>query len=150
MSIDLVLWGQTRADFVTFAVANGLLIEDAEGNRTQREGFTFSWWNGSGNLMTAPGTYDELGVELTPPTFAPGQFTLLRIYGDFFNQDHIDDPVDDEAWSRSKVARYIKNNGTPGSIVGLPYYQFDGIRVFTYEAVQQEVLSRGAPGHMWL
>lgn len=150
MSIDLVLWGQTRADFTAFALANGLLIEDAEGNRKQREGFTFSWWNGSGKLMTAPGTYDGEGNELTPPTFAPGEFALIRIYGAFFNQDRIDEPADDEAWSRSKVAEYIKTNGTQGSIVGLTYYQFDGVRVFTYASVQQEVLSRGAPGHMWL
>ena len=95
----------------------------------------------------AVGTDVEIwqGVE-----FFPGVVALLRIYGDFFNTDHLDDAVDEEQWSRSKVVRYIKNNGTLSDFSGISYYELDGVKIFRPADVNAMLADRGVPGHEWL
>ena len=172
MSIDLVLWATNKPSLLTFAKANNLWVDDGNGETSEpdpetgetsytpsgnfipRDGLEHAWWNGSGKLMLAKGTYDAEGVELTAPNYASGIWVLLRIHSDFFETDKLtpaEDDVDrDEAWARSKVARYIKNNGTAGTAAGLTYYTLDGVRIFKYADVQAELLSRGVAGHSFL
>ena len=159
MSIDLILWGATKADFRTFAVANNLLTPfvDEDGNTSydKREGFDYVWWAGSGKLKTAEGEYDGFD-EITPPTFLPGFVALLKIHGSFFNSDRISDGItgeEDEVveqWQKSKVVRYIKNNGTPGTIGVINYYELDGIRIFRPKDVTDWLAANNLPGHVWL
>ena len=50
----------------------------------------------------------------------------------------VDDPLipDDadldkpEQWARSKIARWVRNNGTAGTVEQIPYYEVDGVRLF--------------------
>lgn len=156
--IDLILWANTKAKFANFArtnpPANPLQQQDDEGNWVDRRGFTWVWWAESGKLMTARGTYDQDGNEVTPPTYLPGFVALVRIHGDFFNQNILTpdeaDPEKDEQWARNKVAQYIKNNGTPGTMGGIPYYEVDGVRMFRPQDVTAYLSANNLPGHEWL
>ena len=156
--IDLILWANTKATFATFARNNGLLVQyDTEDGPAwrPREGFEYCWWAGEGKLKTAEGTYDQNGDEITPPSFLPGYVALCRIYGSFFNTDKLDpddtDPDKLEQWTRSKVARYIKNNGTPGTVAGgaINYYELDDVRIFRPADVFAWLSARGLPHHEW-
>jgi len=158
MAIDLILWASTKADFANFArshpPANPLQTQDADGNWNDRKGFTWVWWASSGKLMTAKGTYDAEGNELTPPTLLPGFVALVRIHGAFFDGTRLepapDDPEASEQWARSAVAQYIKNNGTPGTMGSIPYYQIDGVRMFRPADVTAFLAANDLPGHEWL
>jgi len=223
MSIDLILWGPDRATFRAFAVANGMIVEvpDGEGGTADRprKGFTYSWWNGTGKLMTerrtlratqavdqsnatefafnigaatpawldatvvaedpnalkTVGAYDRkqgnfavftsigtspaVGTSLeiySGPLYLTGEVALLRIYDTFFSEDRLipdeADPEKEEQWARSKIARYIKNNGVPGTVAGgsIPYYEVDGIRIFRPQDVETWLTTNGLPTHGWL
>lgn len=167
MSMDLILHAPDKTTLLDFAKANGLFVrrgvitdDDPEsptfgqvidpGEWVRREGFDYCWWAGSGKMMRTLGTYDAEGVELTPTAFFPGVVALLRIYGDFFNTDRLDDAVDEEQWSRSKIVRYIKNNGALGSTLGISYYELDGVKIFRPGDVNAMLADRGVPGHEWL
>lgn len=152
--IDLILWANTRATLRTFAQNNNLLVqsEDSEGNITwvPRDGLEWDWWGGTGKLMRTPAVVDQDGNVTTPATYIPGEVLLMRIHGDFFNSDRIPDAADQEQWSRSKVARFIRNNGTPGTVQGVNYYELDGVRIFRAADVQAKLAEWGVPGHEWL
>jgi len=227
MSIDLILWGPDRATFRTFAIANNMInevpSEDEQGNPITvdqpRRGFAYSWWNGTGKMMTerrtlrdtravdqsnatefafniglatpswldatvvaqdpttleTVGTYDRkqgnfavftstgasptVGTSLeiySGPMYLTGEVALLRIYDTFFEDDRLipdeADPEKEEQWARSKVARYIKNNGTPGTVAGgsIPYYEVDGVRIFRPQDVETWLTTNGLPTHSWL
>ena len=158
--LDIILYAPTgKAALVQFAKnhppANPLL--DAEGN--VREGVDYCWWAGSGNFMTAKGTYDGEGNEITPPTFAPGAVALLRISGDFFQNTKLADQTYDEngvpqleQWQRSNIVQYIKDNGVLGSMQGgtIPYYEIDSVRLLRPSDVEEFMSANGIPGHIWV
>lgn len=170
--IDLILWGSTKTDFMDFAKSNGLFVRKGdvtdtdpesltfgqvvvEGEWVKREGFDYIWWAGSGKLMTKKAVFDAANVVVTEANFLPGYVAIVRIHGDFFANDGLtpaeDDPDKAEQWTRSKVARYIKNNGTPGTIAGsVPYYELDGVRIFKASSVQDWLATNSLPGHTWL
>lgn len=157
MSIDLILWAPNKAALATWAKthpANDPLLDD-EGN--VREGVSYAWWWDSGKLMTAKGTYDSEGNELTPPTFAPGVVMLLKLHTSFFERDKEGDGsrFDSEGnrkdqWEYSKVVKWVKNNGTPGTMGGITYYQVDGIRLFRPQDVEQFLADNDLPGFCWV
>lgn len=156
--IDLVIYAPNKGALRTFAVARGLLspvdITDGEGVTTttyvKAKDFDYCWWAGSGQFMTAKGTYDPEGVELTPPTFAPGVVALLHIgiTGDAIDPGATENP---EQWHRSQVAKHIRDNGIPGSFFGgaVPYYEMDSVRLMRPSDVQAWLASQGLPGHEW-
>ena len=169
--IDLILRASTKADMGRWARDHGLMeryietpavLDTETGEETtpavmawrNKPGLEWSWWNETGKLMTARGTYDAEGNELTAPSFAPGVVLLLRIHGEFFKDDNLtpaeDDPEKDEQWARSKVVRYIKNNGTPGIVLGIRYYELDGIQVYKPEDVAEFIAARNVPDHRFL
>ena len=117
-----------------------------------KPGLEFLWWAGSGKFMVQAGTYDQDGNEVTPPQFAPGVVLLLRLHHAFFDDDRLDpaDPETAEDWDRSKVARYIKTNGTPGTTAGITYYEMDGVRLYRPADVAAFIAARGLPGHRFL
>jgi hypothetical protein len=160
------MWANTKADFANFArtnpPANPLQQQqgvDEQGNPVwvNRPGLTYCWWAGSGKLMTAEGTYDGDGNELTPPTFLPGFVALVRVYGEFFDNQLIKlgDPdwVEDdqlEQWGRNRIAKYVKENGTPGTMGTLPYYEIDSVRLFRAADVFEWLRNNNLPHHEWL
>ena len=158
--MDFVLYAPGgKSALATFAQnhppANPLM--DAEGNT--REGVSYCWWAGSGNFMTAKGTYDQDGNEITPPTFAPGAVALMRIHTSFWESTKLADQTYDEngnpqleQWQRNSVVKYIKDNGTPGTMAGgtIPYYELDGVRILRATDVDAFCDANGIPKHIWV
>lgn len=146
--IDIILYSPTGKQAIVAFARNhppGNPLLDSDNN--VRRGVSYCWWGNDGDFMTDPGD------ENTPPTFAPGKVALLRINSQFFD-DHLepaeDDPDREEQWARSKVARYIRNNGTPGTMAGIPYYQIDGVRLLRPSDVQAFIQANNTIGHEWV
>lgn len=128
--IDLILRGSTQAAILALLQTHGMV--DADGNAAS--GIDYCWWAGSGKLLTA-----------YPATYLTGQVMILRIAT-------ADDVIAEgtEQWQRSKIARYIKNNGILGSMSGIPFYELSNVRLFRFADVQTALASLGVPGHEWL
>jgi hypothetical protein len=135
--IDLILWCNTKAGFVTFAKAHpvGNPLMDAAGN--ERPGVRWCWWGGDRGKMQSP--TGEI----------PGFVMLMTIYRD-------DDVLvaSGEQWVKSRVAKYIKDNGTPGTTSAangsIPYYELSGVRIFRPADVEAWLLANDLPGHTWV
>jgi hypothetical protein len=151
--IDLVIYAPTKGDLRTFAVARGLLetvVEEGVTSYVKAKDFDYCWWAGSGQFMTAKGTYDGEGLQITPPTFVAGVVALLHIgtTGDAIDPGATENP---EQWHRSQVAKYVKDNGTLGSFFAgaVPYYDVAGVRLMRPSDVTAWLSSEGLPGHEW-
>lgn len=151
--IDLVLYAANKATLRDFAVARGLIttqVDEGVTTYTNQRDFTYCWWAGSGNFMLTKGTYDVEGVELTPPTFAAGVVALLRVatFDDVLDPGDTENP---EQWHKSSIARYVRNNGTPGTFFGgaVPYYEIDGVRLMRPADVNTWLSANNLPGHEW-
>ena len=164
MSLDIILYAPGgKADMIAWAKvnppANPLLDEDDEGNMVTRPGVSFCWWAGSGQFKTANGTYDGEGNEITPPTFAPGAVGLLRIHTILLENTHITDQTYDEngnpqleQWERNQVAKWIKDNGTPGTMAGgtVPYYEVGTVRLLRPQDAEAFMAANNIAGHVWV
>lgn len=154
--IDLALQAATQAALLTRLAALGLLnaTTDPLGNPVylRAPGFDFCWWAGSGKLMTAAAVVDpakspmDPGYIVTPATFLAG-FVMLARLGDA--ADAISSPADGEQWSRSRVAQFIKNNGTLGSIGGISCYTLSGVRMVRAADLFAWLQINNLPGHEW-
>lgn len=149
--IDLILWAADKPTLATFAQSHNLLLPDGEGGTRRRDGFDWCWWAGSGKLMTRRAVVAG-DVEVTPARYLDGVVAMMRLYFADDRLDPGDDPEGDEQWKRSKVAKYIRDNGTPGSLAGgsIRYYEIDDVRLFRAADVQGWLASEGLPGHEWL
>jgi hypothetical protein len=78
----------------------------------------------------------------------------MRVHGEFFDWDQLNetpaDPDDVKEWERSRIAQYVRNNGTPGTMGGIPYYEVDGVRLFRRKDVDTFTSSNNLPGHVFL
>jgi hypothetical protein len=149
MAIDLFLWANTKADLLTWAKTNPPAAPLFNASNEPVSGVAYVWWGGhSGKLMTAKGTYNGL-IELTPPTFLTGFVVLIRLYREYFDADKIN--AGGEQWARSKVVKYIKDNGTPGTVAGgsISYYQLGAVRIFRPADVTAWLAANNLPGHEW-
>lgn len=156
--IDLILYAPTKQDMLTWAETNPpnnpMRYRDVESAWQIRPGLEWSWWGGDGKFKTSAGSSDPSSVYVEP-TYASGVVMRLRIHGEFFDWGRLDvssaeDPDDIKEWERSRTAQYIKDNGTPGTMGGIPYYEVDGVRIFRERDVQTFISSRGLPGHVFL
>jgi hypothetical protein len=146
--IDLILWCNTKAGFVTFAKAHPPAnpLMDADGN--VREGVRWCWWGGDGQMMKTKAVYDGMTL-VTPATYVPGFVMLMSIYRD-------DDKMAEtgEQFVKSKVAKYIKDNGvfgrTSAANGNIPYYELSGVRIFRPQDVETWLAANGLPGHTWV
>lgn len=129
--MDLILWASTKANLVTFAQNNNLL----DGNGDVVPWVDYCWWAGSGKLITTVGTYDGF-TELTPPSYLSGFVILLRLFTSKFG-------------GNGAIKAYIQNNGTPGTIAGLNYYEIDSVRMFAPADVLAYLAANNLPGHEW-
>lgn len=142
--IDLILyapdketmreWGKTNPP------ARPLRYLNSESVWQTRDGLEWSWWGGNGQFMTAAGS---------SPTYAPGVVMRMRVHGEFFDWDRIDTSSTAE-WARSKIAQYVKDNGTSGTMSDIPFFEISSVRLFLNEDVQTFISSRGLPGHVFL
>lgn len=148
----LVAWGETHPPGRPIVVS----VNDDEGGTVKRaaDGIEWSSWGGTGLFTTVKGTYDQDGEVITPPTYAPGYVARLRVHSDYFDWDRLEtvpaDPEDIKEWERSKIADYIRSNGTPGTMVTVPYYEVDGIRIFRERDVREFLVLNDIPGHVFL
>jgi len=116
-----------------------------------KPGVDWCWWADTGKMMRTRGTYDEEGNELTAPTYVSGLVALVRITGPTFLEDRIPDAAPDaEQWAKSKVVRYLVQNGTIGQTGGIAFVEMDGVRVFRPADVQAKLAEWGVAGHEWL
>ena len=140
--IDLVLQG-TAANIRALLQSRGLLNADD----APSPGFDYCLWAGSGKFMTVKPTYDnsEPPVQLTAPTYMTGVVVLARIAT-------ADDAISegDEQWERSQVAKWIKNNGTLGTVGGLPCYTVASVRLLRAQDVFAWCAANGMTPHEWL
>jgi hypothetical protein len=146
--IDLILWCNTKAGFVTFAKAHpvGNPIMDADGNT--RPGVRWCWWGGEGQMMKTKAVYSGTTL-VTPATFIPGFVMLMTIYrGD----DVL--AASGEQFVKSRVAKYIKDNGVFGTTSAangsIPYYELSGVRIFRPADVNTWLAANNLPGHEWV
>lgn len=107
-------------------------------------------------VFKTPGV--TLAVGLTVEVWSPlvtltGVAVLLRLHSQALVDDALvpddADPDKAEQWARSKVARWVKNNGTLGTIEEIPYYLVDGVRLFRPADAIPLIQSWGGAGHEW-
>jgi len=132
--IDLILYATTKATILDFAVARGLASSDGQGGYNVRRGIDYFWWAGDGKFRTGPSSY------------LAGFVMLIRIND---ASDTIANPADGEQWSRSRIAQYIKNNGTPGTMGSIPYYEVSNVRLFRASDVFSWLAAQGIPANEW-
>jgi hypothetical protein len=142
--IDLILWANTKNALLTWAKANPPNAPLVDANNKPVKGVRYCWWNGDGKMITVKGDF------VTPNTYLTGVIGVLRLHSTYFDADKID--AEGEQWARSKVVKYIKDNGTPGTVAGgaITYYELDGIRIFRPADVQAWLLANNLPGHEWV
>jgi len=172
MSIDLILRANTKADMLRWALAHPLsedyvetpaVIDPEDGvtvitpeviGRRLRKGLEWSWWNGTGKLQTAKGTVEEDGTQITAPKYAKGFVLLLRIHSEAFRQDkgELDEGEEDtgDQLQRSKIARWVRRNGTKSTVAGINQWTIDGVKLYRSEDVYAFCQSRGVPAHTFL
>ena len=151
MSIDLILHAPDLQTLATFARNRGLQVQ-REGEWVNRRGFEYTPWAGSGKFMTTKGTYDDEGVELTPPQYVAGLVYLIRLHSEVADEDEEIDETEEGQAAKSRLVRWARRNGTLGSIGGgaLQYAEVDGVRILLPEQVNAWLDSRGLAGHEWL
>jgi hypothetical protein len=147
--LDLILWGNTKAAISTFARANPPANPLVSADGTVRPGVDYCWWAGEGKLMTAKPVYSG-GTLVTPPTFLAGFVMILRLHTVMYDSDRLADTG--EQWVKSRVAKYIKDNGVLGSVAGgaIPYYELSGVRIFRPADVTAWLAANNLPGHEWV
>jgi hypothetical protein len=157
--IDFVLHSPSGAGHLktwasSYPPANPLLFKFETASETiyvPRRGFSYVLWRSNGKFMTQAGSYDG-ETEMSPPQYLPGVVALTRIHADFFNSTKIAsfDPSSAEQWQRNTVAKYIKDNGTLGNVQSIPYYEYDGVRVFRPQDVLNFIQTNSLVRHEWL
>lgn len=141
--IDLILYCPTKEAMLTMLANRGLVNLDGTPKRNRCD---YCWWGSDGKFMTATPVYS--GTDLvTAAQFLAGYVMLLRIVE---ASDVIDSPMDGEQWSRSKITQWVKNNGTFGTMGGIPYYEVVTTRLFRAADVVGWLTAHSLPGHEWL
>jgi hypothetical protein len=146
--IDIFLYAPNgMSDLTTFIdnhpAANPIRQDDGFGGKEIRPGIQWCLWAGTGSFSIAGG-----GV-------APGILAMMRVLPVFFDDVVTPDPESPDAleqWARSRVAQYIKNNGTQGTMLGgdIPYYELDGVRMLRPIDVELYIQSNNLIRHEWV
>ena len=159
--IDLILHAVDKNTLRTFAQTYNLLVEVDDGlggtKWVPRSGLDWSWFAGDGKIRVANAVVNQVdGSLITPPQFLNGFALQLRISKDFFLEDRLipdeSDPDKEEQWARSKVVRYVKNNGTGPLTFNLlgtdvPYYELDGVKITKPDKLDEALVAGGMPRH---
>ena len=159
--IDLVLRADSRAALVAWGESNPPgrplieTVDDGEGGtrKVPVKGIEWSPWAGSGSFMTDPGTGgDPEDPGYVAPTYHTGYVAKLRVHGEYFDADKLsgNDPENDDEFVLSALAKYIKDNGTPGTMGSVNYYEVAGVRVFKQSDVDAFCAANNIPNHGFL
>jgi len=129
MIIDLMVWAQTREQFITGMVANGLATYEDD-ILTPTECVAI---DELGPVPKTPATYDEEGNELTPAVIVGGHHVNLRAYGEFAEQVTYGLPQEGDVFERTHILQIIQDlDFKPITEAGVPagYEGPNGVRLF--------------------
>jgi hypothetical protein len=151
-AIDLLVHATTQAQILTALKARGLaqdITDPITSVVTTVPVDNFVWWQESGKVMTAAAVLDGNGNVTAPATYLPGFVLLIRINDP---NDVVANPVDGEQTSRSKIAQFIKNNGTPGTLnitgcAPINYYSIGQFKIARFADMKACLTAKGLPGH---
>jgi len=83
--------------------------------RQKRQGVEWTWWNGTGKLMTKRGVYDADGNETAAPIFAVGVWALVRFHHKYLLANMLDVKVNEgdeiAVWDKLKFAQDVYDAG---------------------------------------
>ena len=129
MIIDLMVWAQTREQFITGMVQNGLATYEDD-ILTPTECVAI---DELGPVPKTPATYDDEGNELTPAVIVGGHHVNLRAYGEFAEQVTYGLPQEGDVFERTHILQIIQDlNFVPITDEGVPagYEGPNGVRLF--------------------
>lgn len=163
MSIDLVLWANTKSDLSDLGRSQVLFTEYEHRGKTIRQlkdGLEWTWWGSDGTILRVEGEWDADGNEIVAPVALPGFFIILRVHGEFFEAEKYTDTVDedgdpidvadrDKVWGKLRFIRKLKKQATPGQVAGVNYYEVGNIRIFHYPDVLAKCEEWGVAGHVF-
>lgn len=130
MIIDLMVWAQTREQFITGMVQNGLATYEDDILLTPTEGVAI---DELGPITKTPATFDEEGNELTPAVIVGGHHVNLRAYGEFAQQVTYGLPQEGDVFERTHLLQIIQDlDFKPITEAGVPagYEGPNGVRLF--------------------
>ncbi len=154
MSIDIVTQSSSLEVLQDFCVKHRL-GKMVDGEFTLRKGLTVAPWNADGRFKTKNATYDG-ETQLTAATYAAGFVAILRFRDDFrirvtktidgeqvtVNQsDNLEGS--EEQHTRSRIFRYVKNNGVKGKTGTINHWKLDGVKLYRYPDVMAFLDDRG-------
>jgi hypothetical protein len=129
MIIDLMVWAQTREQFITGMVQNGLATYE-DGTLLPTECVAI---DELGPVPKTPATYDDEGNELTPAVIVGGHHVNLRAYGEFAEQVTYGLPQEGDVFERTHILQIIQDlDFVPITEEGVPagYEGPNGVRLF--------------------
>jgi hypothetical protein len=116
---------------------------------------TYARKQGNFAVFTSAGTSPTVGATLdvyTQPQYVAGLVYLIRLHAAVAAEDIEQDDTETGQAARSRIVRWVKRNGTIGSIGGgaLNFVELDGVKVLMPDEVNAWLSSRGLAGHEWL
>lgn len=135
MIIDLMVWAQTREQFIKGMVESGLSTYEDD-ILTPTDGVLI---DELGPITKTPATYDEDGNEVTPAIIVDGHHVNLRAYGEFAEQVTYGLPQEEgDVFERTHLLQIIQDlSFVPITEKGVPegYEGPNGVRLFDVSAV---------------
>lgn len=129
MIIDLMVWAQTREQFIKGMVENGLATYEDD-ILTPTDGVMI---DELGPITKTPATYDDEGNELTPAVVVDGHHVNLRAYGQFAQQVTYGLKQEGDVFTRTHLLQIIQDlDFKPITEEGVPagYEGPNGVRLF--------------------
>ena len=129
MIIDLMVWAQTREQFITGMLANGLATYEDD-ILTPTECVAI---DELGPITKTPATFDDEGNELTSAVMVDGHHVNLRAYGEFAEQVTYGLPQEGDVFERTHILQIIQDlDFVPITDEGVPagYEGPNGVRLF--------------------
>jgi hypothetical protein len=80
------------------------------------------------------------------PSLTQSSFRLNGESDDLVVDPNVDNT---EQHMRSRIARFIKNNGTAGTTGSINHWALDGVKLYRYSDVMDFLASKGLAGHEW-
>ena len=134
MIIDLMVWAQTREQFIKGMVANGLATYEDD-ILTPTECVAI---DELGPITKTPATFDANGKEISPAVIVDGHHVNLRAYGQFAAQVTYGLPQEGDVFQRTHLLQIIQDLAfVPITAKGVPagYEGPNGVRLFDVSAV---------------
>ncbi len=104
MILELMVWCETREQFVQGMVEYGFASLDKDGNLVPIADVAI---DEIGPIMKSPPTYDEKGIEVTPAVMINGHHVNIRVTGEFAKQVTAGLPQEGSIFERTHIFSMI-------------------------------------------